>query len=212
MQNDVIPQNFEQDRGQNDVIPQNFKQDRGQNDVIPQNFKQDRGQNDVADFSADRPMLRDDRGSQPLRQGVRKRLLGNVKEVHNMLLVEKRVVSDHVHRCRALRQHRLDIVEVYGGFANITVEALARGLRAGQPVDRIHGISLESRSDHRWLRSMLLEWKPFLTVFEIRCDPWSNIQNLNYDSAQLQVLRDAQKMPLKEMRLTIEALVAAGCH
>ena len=162
--------------------------------------------------SADRPMMREDRGLRSLKTGVRKRLSGNVKALRQLFDVERRAQSFHVHQARALRRHRLDVVEIYGGFANITAEALSRGLRAAQPVDQVHGVRLDRPADHDRLRRLLLQQLPFLTVYEIRCDAWTNIQNLNYSPEEIAVLRQEQLMHINNMRQTIEALHREGCH
>ena len=78
-----------------------------------------------------------------------------------------------------------------------------RGLRVLQPVDKVHGISLETRADHEQLRSLLKARRPFMTLWEIRCDPWSRIQHLNYTPQQLDELRAAHKLELEEMCKTI---------
>jgi len=159
-------------------------------------------------YSADLPMLAEDEGSYLLKSGTRKRLSGNVKQLRQMFSVENKIYEARTLRARSLRRYGADIIEIYAGMGNITAEALEQGLRAVQPIDAVHGISLESRADFQQLRCFLKQRRPFLTVWEIRCDPWSNINHLNYDQAQLQVIRDEQRLSLEEMRITIEEMKA----
>ena len=84
-----------------------------------------------------------------------------------------------------MRRHRCDLLEVYGGFANISIEGIKQGLKVAQPIDKVHGVAIETKADHEHLRQLLRRHRPFLTVWEIRCDPWSHIQHLNYTAEQL---------------------------
>ena len=70
--------------------------------------------------------------------------------------MEARLYGDQAARAHALRQHRCDLVEIFGGYANITAEGLRCGLRALQPVDRVYGLSLDTKKDHQELRRLLL--------------------------------------------------------
>ncbi len=53
-----------------------------------------------------------------------------------------------------------------------------------QPIDTVHGAQRESKEDCFAL-TLLSERKPFLVVWKIRCDPWCNIQHLNYTKEEL---------------------------
>ena len=162
--------------------------------------------------SADMPLTKEDRGWMPLRSGLQKRLLGTIRSVRQALTVEARLYQQQVDRARSLRRHGCDLVEIYGGFANITEEGLRQGLRVMQPVDKVHGISLETKADHQQLRQLLHRHKPFLSLWEIRCDPWSRIQHLNYSPEELEALRDQHRLSLREMATTIVELYHQGCH
>ena len=162
--------------------------------------------------SADRPLGKEDRGWHPLRSGLQKRLLGTIRSVRQWLTMEARLYGEQAARAHALRQHRCDLVEIYGGYANITAEGLRCGLRALQPVDRVYGLSLDTKKDHQELRQLLLRHRPFLTVWEIRCDPWSRIQHLNYNAEQLEELRQEHRLALEEMSKTIMELKKVDCH
>ena len=162
--------------------------------------------------SADAPLHQEDRGSFVLREGTRQRLLGQVRQLLDIHATEAKVVRQWLTGVRHRRRHQVDVVEIYAGFGNITAEALQQGLRALQPVDQVHGILLESRQDHVRLRDLLTARRPFLTIWEIRCDPWSHINYLNYTKEELQVLRETQRLPMSEMARTIRELHEEGCH
>jgi len=103
-------------------------------------------------------------------------------------------------------------LEVYGGFANISIEGIKQGLKVAQPIDKVHGVAIETKADHEHLRQLLRRHRPFLTVWEIRCDPWSHIQHLNYTAEQLEELRAQHRLDLEEMAKTICELYELGCH
>ena len=163
-------------------------------------------------FSTDHPMRHEDLGSYVLKRGTQKRLLGNSRQTYELLKAEADIYEARVRQARALRRFKFDIVEIYAGMGNITAEALQQGLRALQPVDAVHGIRLDRRSDHVRLRQLLHERLPFLVVWEIRCDPWSNINHLNFSAEELEQLREEQRLSIHEMAETIKELQQAGVH
>lgn len=128
--------------------------------------------NDDVNFSTDRPMTVDDMGFGPLRAGTGKRLRGNCRQVHEIWQVESKIYAQQVRRARAMRSYQYDVVEIFGGMSNITVEALQCGLRALQPVDMVHGVKLDDRKDYKVLTKLLKERRPFLVVWEIIMNPW----------------------------------------
>ena len=163
--------------------------------------------------SADQPLLQEDRGAMTMRQGVQKRLLGNVKSMRAGMQMEQKIYAAQAERVRHFRlNYKCDLVEVYAGFGNITAEGLSRDLRVLQPIDKVHGISLDSKEDHEQLRYLLKCRRPFLTVWEIRCDPWSRIQHLNYTKEELDQLQAQHRLELEEMCKTIVEMHNDGCH
>ena len=71
--------------------------------------------------SPDEPLLKEDRGWQQLRSGQQKRLLGTIRSLRKCLTVETQLYAQQAARARAMRRHRCDLLEVYGGFANISI-------------------------------------------------------------------------------------------
>ena len=155
--------------------------------------------------SPDDPLYPEDRGALQVRAGMQKRLLGNARAIEQARALEAKVYvyANRVKSAQAMRRYKVDIVEVYGGHAEITHQALRHGLRALQPVDRDYGINLDDRADFERLRPKLLAWRPFLLIYEIACALWSNVQRINYSCAQLDELRKTQDLAIKEMCRTI---------
>ena len=142
-----------------------------------------------------------------------KRLLGNQRAVHSMWLVERDVYQQRTRQAREMRRFLVDLLEIYGGTAEITAQALQAGLRALQPVDRVYGLNLQSRSDFDKLEALVLRHRPYLLVYEIPCTAWSNIQHLNRAPHELQALRDQQGLAIQRMvRLIKKARQAYAGH
>jgi len=158
-------------------------------------------------------MMKEDRGSFKMKPGTQKRLSGNCRQVQEALQWETRVYEAHVRKGRTMRRFKNDVVEVFAGMANITAEALSRQLRAIQPIDAVHGIRLDVKEDFKKLTQLLVDRRPFLVVWEIRCDPWSNIQHLNYTAEELANIRESQYESIKGMCDSISFLKAHyGVH
>ncbi|CAE7864917.1 unnamed protein product, partial [Symbiodinium necroappetens] len=145
--------------------------------------------------SPDEPLLPDDRGAFSVKPGMIKRVLGNQRAVRSMWLVEQEVYLNRARRARSMRNFRSDLLEIYGGNAEITAQALRVGLRALQPVDKVYGWELRRKSDYDQLENLVLRHRPYLLVYEIPCTAWSNIQ----PREELQVLRDQQDQAIKRM-------------
>ena len=150
-------------------------------------------------FSADYPTQKEDVGS--FKSGAQKRLLGNLKQLKSLwnAAAEVKIYESRCRSARQLRGYQHDIVEVFAGMANITAEAVSRGLSAIQPIDMVQGVQLESKEDFSVLPGLLSERKPFLVVWEIRCDPWSSIQHLNYTKEELEQIQESQCVSIKGM-------------
>ena len=156
--------------------------------------------------SADDPLTYEDRGFSMMKSGKQKRLLGSVRALRQVWMVEQSIYNNIVHSNRKLRRHKVDLVEIYGGHANVTARALECGLRALQPVDKIHGIHLQTKKDHEWLRSLLRQWSPFLTLIEPECRLWSPLTHLNYHwrPEELAQLRQDAQMTIEEIAKLVE--------
>ncbi|CAE7889819.1 RE1 [Symbiodinium microadriaticum] len=147
-----------------------------------------------------------DFGAFVVKSGLAKRIRGNERAMREAWKMENQAYEQRVHTARKLRKHAADLVEIYGGHAEITHVALDQDMRVLQPVDQVHGLSLDKPADFDALRSLLLKHKPFLTVFEFPCTLWSNVQHLNYDQATLHQLRMGQNSWIKGMVDTILAV------
>ncbi|CAE7242540.1 RE1 [Symbiodinium natans] len=157
-------------------------------------------------------MARYDRGCFAMKKGTRKRLAGAAKLLWQEWNTEAKVYQNRAKLCRAMRRHKVDLVEIYGGHAAITEFALKSGLKTLQPVDQIYGIQLDTSEDFQALEAMLERWLPALVVWEISCTLWSNLQYLNRSQDELQELRARELRHVRSMAKIIHRLAEKGVH
>ena len=162
--------------------------------------------------SADQPLTFEDHGFSLMRPGRQKRFLHTAKSLRQIWMVENTIYYNLVQSNRVLRRCKADLLEVYGGHANITRYAQKVGLRALQPVDKIYGINLSTRDDFQQFRQLVRRHRPFLTVFEPECRLWSTLTNLNYywRPEELAELRKAAMLTVEETANHIEEIILDG--
>ena len=135
-----------------------------------------------------------------MKPGRQKRLLGTLRGLQRLWCVEHTIYENCLASAIRLRRHKADIIEVFAGKGNITARALEMNLRALQPVDKCYGIRLDSKDDFNWLRGLLDDWKPILTLLEPECRLWSPLVNMNYwwRPHELEALRNEAQVTVKE--------------
>jgi hypothetical protein len=103
---------------------------------------------------------------------------------------------------------------MYGGMANITRRAPLHGLTATQPIDEIYGKPLYTKQQVDEVHARLRELLPLVTVWEIMCTVFSNIQTLNYWWRPDELIKRKRQMDyhINAMCDTIEYLLERGCH
>ena len=74
--------------------------------------------------------------------------------------------------------HHADIVEVFGGFGEISMQAHRQGLFALQPYDSTYGCDLRDPQQVESLEQDMVRWNPRLSVIEFPCRVWSPLQRL----------------------------------
>ena len=75
---------------------------------------------------------------------------------------------------------RPDILEVFGGHAEVSVQAWKHGLLALQPVDIEYGTDLSSPDEREDLIASIRETQPRLVIVEFPCTLWSSLSRFNY--------------------------------
>ncbi|CAE7442520.1 unnamed protein product [Symbiodinium natans] len=147
-----------------------------------------------------------------IKRGTRKRLSGMARSLWQDWQAEAKVYMSRAQKCRSLRKHKVDVVEVYGGHAAITEFAIKEGLRVLQPVDQIYGHALNSMADFDWLEKTLERWLPVLVIWEISCTAWTSLQHLSRSAEEIEALRALQRRAINSMVRIIMKLQSMGVH
>ena len=162
--------------------------------------------------SVDTPLTAEDRECFMIKRGTRKRLSGMARSLWQDWQAEAKVYMSRAQKCRSLRKHKVDVVEVYGGHAAITEFAIKEGLRVLQPVDQIYGHALNSMADFDWLEKTLERWLPVLVIWEISCTAWTSLQHLSRSAEEIEALRALQRRAINSMVRIIMKLQSMGVH
>ena len=80
----------------------------------------------------------------------------------------------HLQRLRA-PQSAVDVLEIYGGWAEVSCQAHAFGLRASQPIEKDLGAEVADGSQTA-LRKLVQRPCPWLALWELPCTHWSRWQ------------------------------------
>ena len=75
---------------------------------------------------------------------------------------------------------RPDVLEVFGGHAEVSVQAWKHGLLALQPVDLEYGADLTRPAEREDLLDSIRETRPRLVIIEFPCTLWSSLSRMNY--------------------------------
>ena len=129
-----------------------------------------------------------------------RRLGGAAQSIFREWKTEADIYEARTMASRRMRRRRADLIEIFGGRAAITECAVKHSLRTLQPIDQVYGQQLRSKEDYQKLESILLQWLPFLVIWEPVCTAWCSLQHLNYGPD----LRELQLSSLKAMAGTIK--------
>ena len=153
------------------------------------------------------------------RSGQQKRLLGNICKHVSMLIVEQRVYDTRSAGAVRRRKHKVDIAEIYGGMASISLAGIEEDLRALHPVDKSHCMTLETARDLDIMYSRVLGANPTITIFEIMCTVWSQLMHCNFMGwpsrwrrEELHSLRKQQMVHVRAMCTAADQLLQHGGH
>lgn len=141
-----------------------------------------------------------------MKKGMAKRLLGNAKTVlagcFMICAVVCAAVADVGMSCVFQASQRPDILEVFGGHAEVSLRFSQWGWRALEPCDVKYGCDLRDPRNRAHILHTIREHRPRLVVVEYPCTRWSPLTNLTYRTSQerrrLRKLRQAE-LPFLEL-------------
>ena len=100
---------------------------------------------------------------------------------------------------------RPDILEVFGGNSEVSMQASRQGWFAMQPYDVLYGTNLRDGSQRAELRSDIARMQPRLVIVELPCTPWCGFKHVQASKSQKarrqvrqQQLRDRPFLELAE--------------
>ena len=128
--------------------------------------------------------------------GTCKRLLSNCRSLVfftcMLTLSAAGQVGSQLHE-RMYGSSRPDVVEIFGGCAEVSMQFAKRGWSAMEPCDVVYGDDLRDASVRKALMSRIRSEKPRLAVISYPCRFWSKLTDVNFRSSQ-------QKRRLNKLR------------
>lgn len=115
-----------------------------------------------------------------------------------------------------VRQVEVDLMEVFAGFAEVSIQFAKKGCSVTEPIDLWTDWDL-FRNDH-WdrLLTYVNKVKPALIVMAPPCGPWSSLQNLNLHhegyAARLAKLREHHRVLLGRVAFLYRLQIEHGRH
>lgn len=80
--------------------------------------------------------------------------------------------------------NRPDVVEIFGGAAEVSFQFSRRGWNVLQPLDLVYGFDLRDPKHRDEIRDMLERERPRLAIVEYPCTLWTQLASTNYRSKQ----------------------------
>jgi len=92
---------------------------------------------------------------------------------------------------------RPDVWEIFGGHAEISMQAWRAGWMALQPIDAVYGDDLKDKNQRKHVLETIRKTQPRLVIVEFPCTYWSNLTHLNFRSQERR--RMLKKLQASEM-------------
>ena len=139
------------------------------------------------------------------KRGTWKRLIGNCAQLATAVVMFTSVcVGAAVDSCCFLtgQNDRPDVIEIFGGAAEVSLQFAQRGWRVIQPIDVQYGLDLKSEDTRKEIIGLIKDKKPRLVLIEWPCKFWGKLTDVNYNTLQrrrkLNMLRKEER-PFLEM-------------
>lgn len=136
--------------------------------------------------------------------GTCKRILANCKTlaVFVCMLASSQVTSGVGKVFESMYgSDRPDVVEIFGGSAEVSLQFARRGWNVMQPVDLVYGVDLREPDARENVLRRLREERPRLAIVEYPCRFWSKLTDTNFRTSQ-------EKRRLAKLRKAEEPFLA----
>ena len=121
------------------------------------------------------------------KQGTVKRILGNCKVLlaSICLFTAASVVNTGAVFSKAMYgDEQPDVVEIFGGSAEVSMQFATKGWNVSQPVDLKYGSDLRNSQTREEVRNYLRTQRPRLAIVSYPCRYWTLLTNVNFSSPQ----------------------------
>ena len=121
-------------------------------------------------------------------EGTRMNLMKGIRYVTAVFLLEAMVMSVAATAFAGNWSQaiygttRPDVVELFGGHAEISYQGWKQGWLALQPIDKIYGTDLFEPEQRRGCLEMIEQQQPRLAILEFPCTYWSQLTRTNYST------------------------------
>ena len=122
--------------------------------------------------------------------GTWRRLIGNCKQLAACVFLITAASLSAIHGGSGMLSQavfgtsRPDLLEVFGGDAEVSLRFSRKGWFVLQPQDVIYGNDLRESSERERLLDLIDKQKPRLVIISYPCRYWTALSNINYRSAQ----------------------------
>jgi hypothetical protein len=131
-----------------------------------------------------------------LKKGVIRRCLGNVRSilVATCLMTAARIGVGAAKFCGSVSSSRPDILEIFAGHAEVSMNFSRWGSSTMEPVDQIYGMDLTVESSRERVKSWIVKHRPRLVLVEYPSRVWSPIMNLTHTTPQARRRLQARRL------------------
>ena len=151
------------------------------------------------------------------KRGTWKRLTGNCTQLAGALCFLTLSVFSacgNVFMTSVYGDTRPDVIEIFGGAAEVSLQFAQRGWNVIQPIDIIHGVDLKDSAVREDICKLIDDKKPRLVIVEYPCRLWGKWTDVNYNTPQrkrlLNKLRNAERPFLEFCEKVFDMQLARG--
>ena len=123
------------------------------------------------------------------KMGTWKRLKFNcTKLAACVLMVASSACAQIQDGCMLAQSHfgsaRPDVLEIFGGQAEVSLQFARRGWNVCEPVDKIYGADLNEPQERDRIKTFIDKLKPRLVIIAFPCTLWTPLTEVNYQTPQ----------------------------
>ena len=79
---------------------------------------------------------------------------------------------------------RPDVIEIFGGHAEVSLQFARKGWSVSQPIDEIYGCDLKDSAERQKVLDLVRSQRPRLLIISWPCEYWGKLTDANFRSKQ----------------------------